>query len=416
MTLLHKTTRDYLIASVSILIFTGFTLFVILQKAVSDEMNEQLELQADQIFESIRLGNHVNAPLIKIDKVTDNNTSLGLVFGDSMVYDRVQKEMEEYHYLKETQVIGDSRYHVTVMSSHIGWDNYYLTIFFIFLLTAILLTLSGILINYFSNKKILKPFFENLKNVQAFSVSSPYTLQLHDSTITEFKELNFTLKDLTERSKKEYLALREFTENASHEIQIPLSIIQSKLDRMSQLEITEQMAGYITQAKSGVNRLSKMNKSLLLLAKLDNQLFTEQHEIVFNDVLDSHLRNMEDLFLAKNINLIETLNKTIIHSHQYLIDILISNFLSNALKYTSTNGTVKISLKNNILMISNTGSPLDFPEEYIFDRFTKNPENTSSTGLGLAIIKEICVLNHWTLTYDFQNGWHTFIIVLKQIN
>lgn len=413
MTLLHKTTRDYLIASVSILIFTGFTLFVILQKAVGDEMDEQLELQADQIFESIRLGNHVNSPFIKIQQVTDN-TPLGLVFGDTMVYDRVQKEIEEYHYLKETQAIGNARYDVTVMSSHIGWDNYYLTILYIFLLTAVLLTASGILINYYSNKKILRPFFQNLKNVQAFSVTSPHSLELHDSAITEFKELNFTLKDLTERSRKEYLALREFTENASHEIQIPLSIVQSKLDRMSQLDITEQMASYITQAKSGVNRLSKMNKNLLLLAKLDNQLFSDEHQIVFSDALDAHLRNMEDLFLAKSISLNEEISRTELTTNQYLIDTLISNFLSNALKYTSANGVIKIVLTNNAFIISNTGCPLDFPEEYIFDRFTKNPENTSSTGLGLAIIKEICALNRWSLSYQYLEGWHRFTVVFNR--
>lgn len=409
MKLLYKTTRDYLIASVSILIFTGIALFVILQKAVGDEMNEQLELQADEIFANARAGNFTDAPLIRIVKVS-TQTRPGITFGDSLLYDHIQKEFEGYHYIRETQKIGPDHYQAIVMTSHIGWDQYYLTILYIFVLTAILLTGSGVLINYYSNKKIWTPFFKNLKNVRDFSVSSPTELQLHESSINEFKELNYTLEDLTKRSRKEYLALREFTENASHEIQTPLSIIQSKLDRMSQLEISEQMAGYIVQAKSGVDRLAKMNKSLLLLAKLDNNIFVDKQEIQMHEILEFQVRNMEDLFHNKKIILTEQIKTAIAISDKYLAETLIYNLLSNALRYTPVHGEVQISLENQSLSIANTGVAPDFPSEQIFERFTKSQLHVTSTGLGLAIAKEICLMNQWELTYQFQEGWHTFLV------
>lgn len=409
MKLLYKTTRDYLIASVSILIFTGVALFMILQKAIGDEMNEQLELQADEIFANARAGNFMDAPLIRIVKVTPE-TPTGIVFGDSLLYDRIQNEYEEYHYIRETQKIGQDRYQAIVMTSHIGWDQYYLTIFYIFLLTAFLLTGSGVLINYFSNKKIWTPFFKNLKNVQNFSVSSPAELQLYESSINEFKELNYTLEDLTKRSRREYLALREFTENASHEIQTPLSIIQSKLDRMSQLEMSEQMAGYIVQAKSGIDRLAKMNKSLLLLAKLDNNIFVDKQQVALHEILEFQIRNMEDLFDSKKIILNEVIGTGSAFSDKYLAETLISNLLSNALRYTPVEGEVKITLTQQTLSISNTGSAPDFPTEQIFQRFTKSQLHVTSTGLGLAISKEICLMNNWDLTYQFEDGWHSFLV------
>lgn len=409
MKLLYKTTRDYLIASVSILIFTGVALFMILQNAIGDEMNEQLELQADEIFTNARAGNFMDAPLIKIVKIPVE-TPTGIIFGDSLLYDRIQDEYEEYHYIRETQKIGRDSYQAIVMTSHIGWDQYYLTIFYIFLLTAFLLTGSGVLINYFSNKKIWTPFFKNLKNVQNFSVSSPAELQLYESSINEFKELNFTLEDLTKRSRREYLALREFTENASHEIQTPLSIIQSKLDRMSQLEMSEQMAGYIVQAKSGVDRLAKMNKSLLLLAKLDNNIFVDKQQVDLHEILEFQIRNMEDLFDSKKIILNEDIGTGTEYSDKYLAETLISNLLSNALRYTPVGGEVKITLTQQRLSISNTGSAPDFPVEQIFQRFTKSQLHVTSTGLGLAISREICLMNNWDLTYQFQDGWHSFLV------
>lgn len=407
MKLLYKTTRDYLIASVTILVITGVALFSILRKEVSDEMDEQLALQADEIFENARSGNFINAPFIKIEKAP-KITPITRSFGDSMIFDRVQGKIEEYHYIRETKDIEKNRYQAIVMTSHIGWDQYYLSIFFIFVLVALLLTGSGVLINYYSSKQIWAPFFNNLQNAKSFSVISPARLELLDSSIDEFKELNNTFLELTDRSRKEYLALREFTENASHEIQTPLSIIQSKLDRISQMDINEQLAEYIVQAKSGVDRLSKMNRSLLLLAKLDNEVFNDHQQIQINEVVKSQIINMEDLFLHKQITIDENLEMTIAYSDPYLAETLITNLLSNALRYTPPKGQITIHLSNNTLSITNNGAEPDFPQELIFERFTKNKSNVTSTGLGLAIVKEICLLNGWRITYQYAKGRHCF--------
>lgn len=413
MKLLQKTTRDYLMASISILIITGAALFAMLRYEVGAEMNEQLELLADELFEQIGTGNFNSAPMSAIGKASPDQPE-GNVFSDSMVYDRIQKETEEYHVLKQTRQLDQGRYQVTVMTSHIGWDRYYLSIFFIFVLVAVLLTGSGVVINYYINKNVLRPFLGNLRKVQQFSVSSTEPLQLNESSITEFIELNRTLKDMTDRSRKEYLALREFTENASHEIQTPLSIIQSKLDRMSQLEISEQMAGYIVQAKSGVDRLSKMNRSLLLLAKLDNKAFTGQQAVELQETIQQQLSNMEELFESRQIKLTSACSGATVRADPYLVETLISNLLSNALRYTTGGGRVDIGLADRTLTVSNSGPELQFAPERIFERFTKNDSNSRSTGLGLAIVREICLFYNWPVRYAYAGGIHRFEIEFKQ--
>jgi signal transduction histidine kinase len=409
MKLLHKTTRDYLIASVSILVITGVALFSILRIQIGEEMDEQLELQADQIFEHARYGDFFNAPSIKMKRVSASKP-LGQVFGDTLIYDRVHKEMEDYHYIRETRNIGEYRYEATIMTSHIGWKRYYLSIMFVFALVAQLLTGSGVLINYFSNKNIWKPFFYNLESTKAFSVSSTSGLDLMDSSINEFKELNNSLRQLTEGSRREYFALREFFENASHEIQTPLSIIQSKLDRVSQMSIDEQMASCIVQAKSSVERLSRLNKSLLLLGKLDNRVYHDRKEVKIDEILIGSFSSMEDLFVSKHITVNHIIQATTVYSDPYLAEIIISNLLSNTLRYTPGNGLVCINLRDNHLTISNTGDEPDFPQELIFERFTKKRFNVNSTGLGLSIVKEICRLNHWQISYKYVVNQHIFEI------
>jgi signal transduction histidine kinase len=407
--LLYKTTQNFLLAMAIILSIAGIVLYLLLRQEVTDEIQEQLELQADLVADQVAQGKIVNFPLTTVSEVsTDYPHDRRL--GDTLIYDRLQRKNEGYYYLKLVKNVNHRTYQIMVMTSYIGWERYYKTIFISFLGVALWMAFFGVLINYYSNRKIWRPFFLNLENLKQFSVRSAEPLQWHDSTITEFKELYYSLKDLTERSRREYLALREFTENASHEIQTPLGIIQSKLDRMSQLEVSEEMARYIVQAKSGVERLSKMNKNLLLLAKLDNQVYSEKQLIHVDELLNQHLEQMEELFSVRNITISKELRSVQIKSDRYLCDVLLSNLLSNALRYTSPPSEIFIFLNEQQLIICNPGSALDFPSEHLFGRFTKSADHRQGTGLGLAIVHQICLLNGWSIEHSYETGIHCFSI------
>lgn len=409
MKLLYKTTQNFLLAMSVILAVAGIALYLLLRKEVTDEITEQLELQAELVADQVAQGKIVNFPLISVSEVSadfPSNKSLG----DTLIYDRLQQKNEGYYYLTLIKKVNQRNYRILVMTSYIGWERYYKTIFISFLGVALWMAFFGILINYYSNRKIWRPFFLNLENLKQFSVRSAQPLQWHDSTIAEFKELQYSLKDLAERSRREYLALREFTENASHEIQTPLGIIQSKLDRMSQLEVNEEMARCIVQAKSGVERLSKMNRNLLLLAKLDNQVYSEKQLVRVDELMQQHLEQMEELFSVRNIALSKDLCPVTIKSDRYLCDVLLSNLLSNALRYTSSPSEIAIFLSEQQLIINNPGAALDFSSEHLFDRFTKSANQPQGTGLGLAIVHQICVLNGWTIAHTYRMGVHYFSI------
>ncbi|SFD11707.1 Signal transduction histidine kinase [Chitinophaga sp. CF118] len=409
MKLLYKTTRDFLLVTIIIMTIAGVGIYLLLKKEVKDEMNEQLVFQTELAIKQMQKGKPASDPFISITPTT-NSLSLKPVYKDTVIFDQVQQENEDYHYLEIVKEINGQHYHIKAMTTYVGWGEYYKTIFYLLLAAIILLAGSGVLINYFSNKKIWKPFCQNLEQLKNYSVSTSTPLQLYDSPITEFKELQAALKDLTERSHREYMALREFTENASHEIQTPLGIIQSKLDRLSQLEVTEEMARYIVQAKSGVERLSKMNKNLLLLAKLDNQIFEDKQTVDLQEVLEQHLYLMEDLFAAKNIEIKTHINKETIIANLYLCDVLISNLFSNVLRYTEQGGHAGILLQSGQLIISNSGNPLDFPSDQLFNRFKKSNNAVQSNGLGLAIVQQICMVSGWNIHYHYLDHTHVFSV------
>lgn len=220
--------------------------------------------------------------------------------------------------------------------------------------------------------------------------------------------------ELTERIRREYRALREFTENASHEIQTPLGIIQSKLDRLSQLELTEEMANCIIEARSGVERLSKTNKALLLLAKLDNDVFADKQLLSFHILLTQHIESLTDLFSSKEVTLTSHILPCNIIANLYLCETLISNLVSNALRHCKRGGNIIIRLNADMLIIANSGPTLDFPPDQLFRRFKKGDKSSKGTGLGLAIVSQICLLNHWQITYSYEKAMHTFTVAFTE--
>ncbi|MBC7565914.1 MAG: HAMP domain-containing histidine kinase [Pedobacter sp.] len=410
MKLLSKISYYHFWLSAVVLGITGSMLFFFLRNEISKEIQEQLELQTDMVAHEIYMGRTIDFPLINITKGDDSLMKLPKIFKDTMIYDRLQKVTEGYYYFSESKKINGQPYRIMVMTTYIGWDNYSKAIIYIFLSIAGLLIVLGTLVNYFISRRIWKPFLINLKRIKAYSVSSKEELQLTLTNVTEFKELNNVLIDLAARDKREYNALKEFTENASHEIQTPLSILKTRLESISQQPLTVDIARLLNDAKQATIRLSKVNKGLLLLAKLENNAFTDVQWVSIEAVLKRNFDLVEDLFQHKCLHVEKHIQSKVVFASQFLMEILISNLLTNALSYTPSGARIIFSLSEQLLVISNEGEPLSFPESKLFKRFGKGATDNKGNGLGLSISKQICTLNKWQLSYSYEKHMHRFNI------
>ncbi|WP_164974138.1 sensor histidine kinase [Filimonas effusa] len=413
MKLLVYTSRNFLISTIIVLSSTGTILYFVLKTLIENEMLEQLDLQADMIVNELAQGRYVNYPLVEIDKI-NRISETPKITGDTLVFDYVTKEHEDFKYLKVERKIGSQPYRIKVMIIYIGWHKYYQVIFFLLSIAAVLMALAGVLLNYVLSKKLWKPFFFNLKQLNSYTLSRPGRVHFEPSHIREFNELRYALEELTERSRREYLALKEFAENASHEMQTPLGIIQSKLDRMTQMVVDADMAGYIVQSKAAVERLRRTIKGLLFLAKLENDSYADKESVSVGYMLRSQFGQMEELFWGKNIMVDLRIEEAEIVVNRFLLETVVSNLLANALHYTPRDGRLNVVLHENEMIFINTGLPLTFPPELIFDRFKKGEQHSQSTGLGLAIVRQICMLNGWKINYSYSSGNHSFKIALQQ--
>jgi len=410
MKLLHKTTLWHVVCMLLVLLVTGGVLSVVLQKEVNDELDEQLMMEAMTVKTEISKGQPPHSVRIWIDTLTHATIDHAGIYRDSLVFDPWQQKKEDYRILTITDQVDHHYYRIHVMSSHIGAAKYYTTIGRTIFIAALALAIIAVFINYILSRNIWQPFFSNLKTLQSFSVKDTRTIQLQSSGIKEFNALKAVMEDLTARNRQEYISLHEFTENASHEIQTPLAIIRTKLDRLSQMDIDAQMARQIELARHAAERLSRINKNLLLLTKIENNLFESFTNTDLSALIKEQTAQMEELFAMRTITLLTNISQQVaVDANAYLAEVLISNLLSNALQYTKEQGKVWVTLKSGSLEVFNEGDPLPFSSNVLFNKFTKGYHDRG-TGLGLAIVKEICQLHQWLVTYRFEAGIHQFTV------
>ncbi len=279
-----------------------------------------------------------------------------------------------------------------------------------------LMTLLFILSLYFLNRyffrEIWSGFFVSLDKIQNYDLSSAKDLEFSDSMIIEFTQLNDAIKKMTHRIKQDFIGLKEFTGNISHELQTPLAIIKSKVELILQSEgLKEKQIELISDIYNGTTRLSKLNQALILLTKIEHHQFLEKTNVSIGDRIDFHVSNFEEMLEALEIKYTKkVLNKVDVLINPELADILTINLLKNAVDHNVNGGRIDVVLSKKQLKISNKGKEIHFNASKIFNRFKKEPTSKKSLGLGLAIVRKICDYYNFDIKYSCENNIHCFEI------
>ncbi len=270
----------------------------------------------------------------------------------------------------------------------------------------LLLTLVGISARLISNS-ILSPFYRSLKAIQGFNIKNKKPLVLPRTRTKEFNELNCFLQKMTDKVVEDYASLKEFSENASHELQTPLAIMRSKLDLLVESDINGEQAQLIGNMQKEIEKLSRINQSLVLLNKLEHHEYDKSESILLNQTVQESLDAVEELIDMKSITLKTQISEPVhLNFNRALADILLHNLLSNAIRHNTPNGQIFVCLTPRGLTVKNTGKTPTIPTSQMFQRFKKDNQCAHSVGIGLAIVKQICDLNQFGISYHFKEGWH----------
>lgn len=302
--------------------------------------------------------------------------------------------------------------HHIILTAEAGREDTFLIIGAITLLTVFFfaLMLGGFVwLNRSVSRRLWRPFYQTLEKIKAFDLNSNTTVKFDPGNIIEFEELNTSINKLLESNIAAFRQQKEFTENASHELQTPLAIVQSKLDLLLQDEaITSGQSQIIEETNNALSRVSRINKNLLLLAKIENQQFLEKQQVNMSEALQEILDLLSGLLGERSIeaDISPVCN---VEGNRMLIEIMLTNLLMNSLRHTDTGVKITLSLSPTDLVISNPGSySLDGAK--LFRRFGAASSQTPGSGLGLSIVKEICNRYAWSLSYEFKEIRHVFTV------
>ncbi len=256
------------------------------------------------------------------------------------------------------------------------------------------------------NHSAWKEFEDTLQQIEAYNLHRDSMLEPPFSHIEEFRRLNRALQAMSQRLGGEYRALREFTENASHEIQTPLSIALIQLDELLQAPMAEEQTLKISETIQTLKRLSSLNRSLILLTKIENQQFRDPSDVDFGRVIQERIRELDPIIRSRSLTV--TLAETSpFHwrMNETLAAILVSNLMSNAIRHNEEGGDIHIRISEKELFISNSGPLSELDQDNIFRRFIKG--DSRSFGLGLAIVDQICRSYGLAIRYE-QTDRHQF--------
>jgi len=221
--------------------------------------------------------------------------------------------------------------------------------------------------------------------------------------------LNRVVEQLSDRVRSDFRAMKEFSENASHEMQTPLAIIRSKLEVLLQdPQLSQTISAEVHAALNAVQRLSRMNQALLLITKIEHGQFSEVHEILVGDVIHRQLDELSELMRLKELKVNWERNEAVtVHAHPELSEILISNLVGNAIKHNAKKGEITIDVHPGGFSITNTSPSVVSQPSEMFRRFSKADASSTSLGLGLSISEKICHRYGWRITYSTNGNKHT---------
>ena len=332
-------------------------------------------------------------------------------YSDTIISDPLNKEHISYRQMRFYFTTSQNKsYEIYVRRASTEWEGIVQAVVSIMSVLFILVLISLFFAQRWVIQKTWTPFYHILSKMQKYNIGKIDKLELPESNIREFNELQTILNEMIEQLYKNYLLLKEFTENISHEIQTPLAVIKSKLELISHnRNIDEEQITLINDCFNSINKLSKLNEALVLLARIENREYLEENSVVFTDIIQSKLEYYKDLIAIKEIDVdLITKGHFVKKMHYTLADILVGNLIVNAIKHNIVGGIIRIEQSNNKIVFFNTGEELTTDPKELFQRFFK--VNSNSLGLGLAIVKQICEKNNIEINYTYTASKHTITL------
>jgi signal transduction histidine kinase len=334
-----------------------------------------------------------------------------ITFYDETVYIPEKEETEPARVLKTVFCDAEGQYYEIKVATPtfertdlLETIAYYIIGLYILLMLTIFAVVSLV---YYYNMRPLYRLLEWFDKYRPGANSEPLP---DSSSVVEFRKLSMAAQQAVERAEYYFEQQKQFIGNASHELQTPLAIIGTRIEWLvNNTALDEQQLEELLKIQRSLSRLVRLNRTLLLLSKIENGQFPEASETDLAAIIRENAETYGDIYEERNIVCDTQLPESFtVHMNESLATTLTNNLLKNSYLHNIQDGKVMVTATGRELTIANSGHrALDASQ--IFERFY-HEGNPESTGLGLALVSSICRYYNIEVGYSFEEEMHRFTL------
>jgi len=412
-----QTQSSIYLSSFSLVVFVliGIVLYSLLRKLSNDELDAILRQERTEVLsnpELLLIANQAGAPFFsrliarEIAKFPGDTE----VFYDSVSLIKGSSEKSSIRCLRFYEIVQDQPVEFILFKSKLPAEQLVQQIILLMTLIAILSLLGIFLLNRFAFRRIWRDFYNTIQALKNYGPNQK-ALRLPGSRINEFRTLNEEIEKMTRRVSDTYDNLHNFTSHTTHEIQTPLAVIRLKSELLMQTSnLNDEQLQLIQSIGDNSRHLSRLNRSLALLFKIDHQHYSSTGIFYPASGIFRQLDNLNELIDIKELKLATRLPAEItVPMDPSLGDILVHNLVKNAIVHNQQGGILEIDLQPGMLRVVNNGPELSHPTDHYFSEFIKEPDS-KGLGLGLALVRKICEVCDLSVKYINADGLHQFEI------
>lgn len=422
MKLIHRINiRVSLVLLVLLAGWAGIFYFIIIDE-INDETDDSLEDYSEQIITRALAKQNLpsefngsnNTYFIKKVSAQYAQKNKGFRYNDEMIYVETKQETEPARVLRTIFRDAENQYfELTVAIPTIEKEDLRETILSWIIFLYILLLISIVGVNFWILQKSFKPLYALIQWLENYQISKTIPALNTSTKVEEFRKLNSAILKSAQRNAEMYEQQKLFIGHASHEMQTPLAVCKNRLELLiNDPALSESQMIEIVKTLENLNHLIKLNKTLLLLTKIENQQFPETKAIDITQLVDAIIDEFNEIYAYRFIE-VKNLAKQplVVGINEVLAKIMISNLLKNAFVHNLDHGKITIITKKNSISLCNTGPNEALPQHDIFKRFFQQSKTIGSTGLGLALVDSICKRYGIKHAYSFENAQHCFRLI-----
>lgn len=421
MKLIYKITIRISVALLMIMAVWATLFYFIIVEEINDETDDSLEDYSEYIITRALAGDSLPSKdngtnnTYYITEVTHDYASENkkIRYSDEMVYLEAKKETEPARILRTIyRDAEDHYYELTVAIPTIEKDDLQETILWWVLFLYCLLLVVVIIINVWVLHTSFRPLYRLIEWINNFTVGKKLEPLVNPTNVTEFRKLNEVAVKSAERNGILYEQQKEFIGHASHELQTPLAICKNRLEILSDDgQLTEKQLETILRTRQTLDHIIKLNKTLLLLTKIENGQFPEKQTISVNELVEKLSEDYVEIYAYRNITFkITHQSQVFVSMNETLASILFNNLIKNAFTHNIEGGEIDIFINQNCVKFSNTSDMGALNSGKVFKRFYQGVKKEGSTGLGLALVDSIVRLYGMDVLYDYQEERHVFTV------